>query len=74
MNMTHNDTPLTESAGELLTIVEACALLKIKRRTIDDWRASRALPCIKRGKYVRFRRADVEAFLAAHTVTKREGN
>jgi excisionase family DNA binding protein len=59
---------INPSGGDLLTITEVCILLKIKRRTLDDWRAVRALPCIQRGRYVRFRRADVEAFLAACTI------
>ena len=57
--------------GELLTITEACAYLKIKRRTIDDWRAAKALPCIERGRWIRFRRSDLEAFIAAHTIQPR---
>ena len=62
--MTHsNKTDNNSRSAELLTITEACAFLKIKRRTIDDWRAAKALPCISRGRWVRFRRADVEAFL-----------
>lgn len=63
----------TQSAAppELLTISEACDLLRIKRRTLDDWRAAKRIPCIEIGRWVRFRRADVEAFLSAHTVAPR---
>ena len=53
---------------ELLTKAEAAAFLRIKPRTLDDWRASKALPCIERGRWIRFRRSDLERFLNAHTV------
>ena len=66
-----NNTAINSRSTELLTITEACAFLKIKRRTIDDWRAAKALPCITRGRWIRFRRADLEAFLDAHTVEPR---
>ena len=59
------------AAAELLTITEACALLKIKRRTLDDWRAAKAIPCIERGRWIRFRRSDLEAFITAHTTLPR---
>ena len=35
-----NNTAINSRSTELLTITEACAFLKIKRRTIDDWRAA----------------------------------
>lgn len=61
----------TPAHAELLTITEACAFLKIKRRTIDDWRAAKAIPCIERGRWIRFRRSDLEAFITAHTTQPR---
>jgi excisionase family DNA binding protein len=72
MENSHTAThgPNTASA-ELLTITEACAFLKIKRRTLDDWRNAKALPCIERGRWIRFRRSDLDAFLSAHTVQPR---
>jgi excisionase family DNA binding protein len=59
------------AAGELLTITEACAFLKIKRRTLDDWRAAKAIPCVERGRWIRFRRADLASFIEAHTTQSR---
>ena len=61
----------TSQPGDLLTKSEAAAFLKIKNRTLDDWRAAKAVPCIERGRYIRFRRADLEAFLTAHTIQPR---
>ncbi|MES2709761.1 MAG: helix-turn-helix domain-containing protein [Verrucomicrobiota bacterium] len=57
--------------GELLTKQEAAAALTIKIRTLDDWRANKLLPFIEKGRYIRFRKSDIEAFLASHTVQPR---
>lgn len=59
------------ASAELFTKSEAAAYLKIKIRTLDDWRAAKALPCIERGRYIRFRRTDLDAFLTAHTILPR---
>jgi excisionase family DNA binding protein len=58
-------------ATELFTKQEAAAFLKIKVRTLDDWRAAKALPCIERGRWIRFRRVDLENFITAHTIQPR---
>ena len=60
-------TQVPPAPADILTKAEAAAYLKIKIRTLDDWRAARAIPCIERGRYIRFRRADLDAFLTAHT-------
>jgi hypothetical protein len=57
--------------AELFTKQEAAAFLKIKVRTLDDWRAAKALPCIERGRWIRFRRVDLENFIIAHTIQPR---
>ncbi len=56
------------STSPLLTKAEAAEFLGISPRTLDDWRAARALPCIERPGYVRFLKSDLEAFLQAHRV------
>ncbi|HWB04164.1 MAG TPA: helix-turn-helix domain-containing protein [Verrucomicrobiales bacterium] len=67
-NPTNTDqTPL---AG-LLTKAQAAEYLGIKVRTLDDWRAAKAIPHISRGGYVRFRRGDLDEFLTAHTIAAR---
>jgi excisionase family DNA binding protein len=62
---------IDSASAELLTKTEAAAYLKIKIRTLDDWRAAKALPCIERGRYIRFRRVDLDSFLTAHTIQPR---
>jgi predicted DNA-binding transcriptional regulator AlpA len=48
---------------------EVATTYKIERRTLDQWRYLGKGPAyIKVGKHVRYRRADVEAWLAAQTV------
>jgi excisionase family DNA binding protein len=63
-----NTTDQSSAPAGLLTKAEAAEYLGIKIRTLDDWRAARALPHICRGGYVRFRRGDLDAFLSAHTI------
>ena len=61
-------TVTAESLTELLTKGQAAQALGIKNRTLDDWRAAGTLPCIQRGRYIRFLRSDIEGFLRAHRV------
>lgn len=49
--------------SELLTPVEVCDLLKVKPRTLEDWRLRRTGPClpfVRIGRAVRYRREDVQ--------------
>ncbi len=53
----------------LLTKAAAAQYLGIRPRTLDDWRAAKAIPCIERGRYIRFLQADLDEFLSKHRVT-----
>lgn len=56
--------------NDLLTPDEAAQLLRVAPATLSQWRTTRRnddLPFIKLGNRVRYRRADVEAFLRART-------
>jgi excisionase family DNA binding protein len=61
-----------EVDGRLLSKAEVAELLRISPRTIDVYLARRVLPHVKLGAsknaLVRFRRADVEDFIARQTV------
>lgn len=57
---------------DLLNKKQASAFLTIAVRTLDDWRQAKIIPCIQRGGYVRFRRDDLEDFLAASTLEPRK--
>jgi excisionase family DNA binding protein len=53
-------------AEELLTVEELCDLLKVTRSALYGMRYTRtAPPAIKIGRQLRFRRSDVEAWIAA---------
>lgn len=52
----------------MLTYDEAAALLNISRRHMVRLVAERRIRYVKVGNRVRFHRADVEAFVSAHTV------
>lgn len=54
--------------SELLTPVEVCDLLKVRPRTLEDWRLGRsgpALPFVRLGRTVRYRREDVQGLIEA---------
>ena len=52
---------------ELMTVKEAMAALKVSRTTLDRFRKELELPSVKIGAAVRYRRADLEAFVQART-------
>jgi len=52
---------------DLLTIPEACQLLNVSHPTVYRWIRAGELPMVKFGRLTRVRKADVEAFIAAHT-------
>lgn len=50
----------------LLTPVEVCDLLKVKPRTLEDWRLRRTgpnLPFVRIGRAVRYRSDDVQRLI-----------
>ena len=52
--------------SELLTPVEVCDLLKVRPRTLEDWRLRRSgpnLPFVRLGRTVRYRRDDVQRLI-----------
>ncbi len=56
------------SPMELLTVSELAELLKLKRGTLDRWRAAGIGPTwIEVGGQFRYRREDVDAWLALQT-------
>ena len=63
---TQPGTELRSSETTILTKAEAARFLGIRPRTLDEWRAAKAIPCIVRGRYVRFLKSDLVAFLERH--------
>lgn len=56
---------------DLVNKKQAAEYLGIAVRTLDDWRAAKAIPYIAHGGYIRFRRRDLDDFLDAHTIQPR---
>ncbi len=52
---------------DLLTELQVAQILNLKPGTLSVWRCTRRvdLPFVKLGRAVRYRRADVEAFIAS---------
>lgn len=52
--------------SELLTAVQVCELLKVRPRTLEDWRLGRSgpnLPFVRLGRTVRYLRDDVQRLI-----------
>ena len=59
---------------ELLTAAEVARLLRCSLRTLDRERSDgRGCPFVRIGGRIRYRRADVEAFVAAHVRSRAGG-
>lgn len=67
--MTAPTTPATASPPPLLTLTEASTYLGVPRSTLEKWTRAGRLPAIKLGgqarSHVRFRRGDLDAYVAA---------
>ncbi|MGE0311368.1 MAG: helix-turn-helix domain-containing protein [Lautropia sp.] len=55
---------------DMLTEGQAAAYLGLSPKTLPAWRCTKrvALPYVKIGAAIRYRRADLDAFIAANTV------
>ena len=69
-------TAVLSSPSELLSRDEAAAFLGIKSQTLSVWACTKRyrLPYVKIGSRVKYRRADLEAFLDRRTVNGEEQN
>ncbi len=57
---------MTEDSDRLLSIDEVASLLGIPTQTLYDWRTRRKGPkALRVGRYVRYRREDVRAWIKA---------
>ena len=58
--------------GCLLSIEEIAKRLGIAKNTLYDWCATRKIPYIKLGKFLRFDAVEIEAWLKTKRVTPRD--
>lgn len=58
---------LLNSKEELLSVEEACKYLKCQRTWLYDKVRQKKIPYIKAGKYLRFRKADLDRWLTTRT-------
>lgn len=57
------------TAADILTDEQASSLFNVEPRTLRLWRLTRGLPHIKiTSKVIRYRRADLDAWIARHSV------
>lgn len=54
----------SEPEDPILSVDEAAALLKVSAYTIRQWARDRHIPAIRLGRYWRFRRSSLDAWLA----------
>lgn len=64
-----NLSRLVEARADLLDESQAADFLTVARGTLSVWRSTgrHALPFVKIGRSVRYRRSDLQAWLAART-------
>jgi len=69
-----SDKSKSNPATNLIEPTQAAAYLKISLRTLAKWRStgSPSIPYIKIGRCIRYRQADLDAYLAEHTVNSVE--
>ncbi len=61
---------ITQRSSDLLTRREAAGYLGVTERTLAVWACTKryGLPIVKIGRLVRYRRADLDAFIERRTV------
>lgn len=64
---------MTEPKGEILTLDEVAAYLKAGKRTVYRLAAAGKLPAFKLGGTWRFRRSDLDEWIAANLTNKDSG-
>lgn len=58
--------------GELLIPTEAAAYIHVREQTLAVWRSSGrySLPFVRCGRLIRYRRSDLDKWLASRTATQ----
>ena len=59
--------------GPLLSVDEAATYLKIAAWTLRHWVSQRKIPFVRLGRLVRFRQADLDAFISKNIVRPKHG-
>jgi excisionase family DNA binding protein len=67
------DETMAEPQGEILTLDEVAAYLKAGKRTVYRLAAEGKLPAFKLGGTWRFRRSDLDEWIAANLTNKNSG-
>lgn len=64
------ETTMTDPQHTLLTRTEAAAFLGVSKGTLEVWACTKRypLPYVKVGRLVKYRLADLQAFIVARTV------
>ena len=60
-------------AGPLLAVEEAATYLGIAIWTLRHWVSQRKISFVRLGRLVRFRQADLDAFISKHVVKSNHG-
>lgn len=58
---------MKEDTGEIFTLDEVAAYLKVGKRTVYRLAATKKIPAFKVGGMWRFRQADIDAWIAAQS-------
>ena len=65
---------LVQVHSDLLTRRQAASYLGVTERTLAVWKCTRRydLPCVKIGRLVKYRKADLDAFISRNTVSAQQ--
>lgn len=62
---------MVDDADRLLTVQDVCRQLGVSRTTLYHWMRAGVLPYVQLGGRRRFRRSDLDRWIAAQTVSAR---
>jgi excisionase family DNA binding protein len=73
MTPSGNRRPEPPPAGEILTIEEVAAYLRLTPQTIYKWAQEKRIPAVKLGKEWRFRRTILDRWIDAQILSEESG-
>jgi len=72
ISVSRMETEEASTDTELITVDEAARYLSIGRPTLYHWVSDRKVPFVKMGRLVRFRRRDLDRFIAENLHGRKE--
>jgi hypothetical protein len=68
----HDDTGPSILSNQVLSNNDVCSILRISKRTLQNYRNNNVLPFSQIGRKIYYRASDIEAYLEAHYIKTKE--